>query len=224
MTFTSLFGLESKNHVRDLKIETFDDPDVWNRHVEATFGSGELPELSGLCPAEEKKIEVITYEGEFVAKRIATHEVSHFLFFQYVGQVDIWIDEGLAVWFELNTLDGKLHETANIATRLHVRDLIREHMEKGEFLAVREIVRTRDWRDFRYFLVEEGIIDYTCSYALVQYVVAKNGEDGWGKVLRYCRERNTMGVQARTAEAVFRSVFGQKLYDTDRKIREHYFE
>lgn len=215
-TFTGLLGLSNRLRCAELRVLLYDDEAKWEARLKEAFHSGEVALLGGFYSPESKTVEIFVWDP-YTLKRVTTHEVCHHLVDVYLGETDVWLDEGLATWFELHTEEGKLHDTAHVALRMRMRHAIRDLVKAGEMLTVRETVRTRDFGDFRYMDVERAGARYAASYALIEFLWATGKDRVWPLLRDFIARRATT-----SAEDAFKSAAGCAMHVLDDALAAHF--
>jgi len=211
-TFTGFFDLESRNLAQHLKISVYENEEEWKKQLVSAFGPDSKIEVIGYFNPTNSEIHLGVFYPVYQTKLFFTHEVTHLFVHGYFGKVDIWLNEGLAQYFECNTLEGRFHATANAAYKVHFQQWLREKIEKGEFKGIKTMLWTREIFEFVDHSKERLEANYTVSWAIVDTLNSELGDAFPKAVLEYVRIRQSPEPGLNGPEAAFRRAFGMKIY------------
>ncbi len=146
--------LELPQQTQDVMVYLFRDEETYRSYLESVFPG--LPNRRAYFVGTNLKLAVYTYWGDRIQEDLR-HEITHGILHASLGSVPLWLDEGLAEYFE-EPGQGTLHPKPKYSEKL------RAAVADGW---TPDLVRLEQIQDF----TEMHQIEYQESWAWVHYLI-----------------------------------------------------
>ncbi|MDD5129683.1 MAG: hypothetical protein PHS66_01325 [Candidatus Omnitrophica bacterium] len=148
----------------------------------------------GMADYTNKQIVSYVWGKDFI-ESLLPHEIAHLVFRDFVGfvgQIPLWLDEGVAQWEEeakrsnMKKLIQRYYQQDNLLLISDIMKLNIEHLKDKQGVLIRA-TRTKDGKDGVLFLSANNLVEiyYLQSVALVGYLIEKYGSQAFSG---FCRE------------------------------------
>ena len=171
-------GVRTNDHEPTVEIYVLKDREAFNHFL--TFYYPELPSRRAFFLAQGSKRVIYTFENDRFEEDLR-HEATHALLHEGVGDLPLWLDEGLAEYFEGPAVREGLNPE-------HIARLPKD-LEKGWKPELKRLEHLKNVKDMT-------PRDYRESWAWIHYLLEPDNETGRATLIAYLAD-----IQAQKSEA-----------------------
>jgi hypothetical protein len=222
ITYCKCFDLENSRHSDKLNIILARSENEYNSILMKRYGDNSPTNSAGIYDARDQTIIVSSTWGEDQLKIPTTHEAVHHLNKSYLGEIDAWLNEGLATFFQYFASYGDFASQSSEEINQHIKDLFRKDKFLRDVPPVEEILMIKHHFDFEYNSNKYSIRNYNSTFAVICYLFVKHGPDMYNRIINYINYRKDSGKHYSGSKQAFKKAFDISLYKLNEEIKKSY--
>jgi hypothetical protein len=213
MEYLKFFGVQKSDGVQPVRIKLFHHRSEMEVYIRESGKQDIL--LTGYF--DPKKWEIVTFKKwmEIHVPEIIVHEMTHYLNRRELGEMDVWLEEGLAVWMASHYYLKNILRTTSANRLASQQAILAWALEHG---SVPSLVKFLSLAEDEFYAPGQIKVNYALAALTVGLLINAAGPKSPSLLREYV---DTVGnsSHAPNRPAIFRKVFGLSTADADAKIR-----